>query len=105
MAPMQRSLESPAMRGVPINYQERRIWHFHEQIDRIIGPERIPAELGVPSLLSDYVEHEPGRPGHCRPATTRTVPSPHPDGQMPGVVERPDGAFARWAARIRLTDM
>ena len=55
MAPMQRSIESPAMRGVPINYQERRIWHFHEQLDRMIGIERIPAELRVPQLLARYV--------------------------------------------------
>ena len=56
MAPMQRSLRSPAMRGVPINYQERRIWHFHEQLDRMIGIERIPPELRVPQLLNDYIE-------------------------------------------------
>jgi hypothetical protein len=55
MAPMQRSLESPAMRGVPINYQERRIWHLHEQIDRTIGIDRIPPELRVPQLLAPYV--------------------------------------------------
>ena len=55
MAPMQRSLESPAMRGVPINYQERRIWHLHEQIDRTIGIERIPEKLRVAQLLSSYV--------------------------------------------------
>ena len=51
MAPMQRSLESPAFRGVPINYQERRIWHFNEQVDRMIGVERIPPELRVEQLL------------------------------------------------------
>jgi phenylpropionate dioxygenase-like ring-hydroxylating dioxygenase large terminal subunit len=56
MAPMQRSLRSPAMRGVPINYQERRIWHFHEQLDRMIGIDRIPPELRVPQLLADHVE-------------------------------------------------
>jgi hypothetical protein len=61
MAPMQRSLESPAMRGVPTNYQERRIWHFHEQIDRTIGVERIPEVLRVPQLLADYVEQPPSR--------------------------------------------
>ena len=55
MAPMQRSLESPGMHGVPINYQERRIWHFNEQIDRTIGAERIPAALRVPELLNDWV--------------------------------------------------
>ena len=56
LAPMQRSLESPAMRGVPINYQERRIWHFHEQLDRMIGIDRIPPELRVEQLLDRYVE-------------------------------------------------
>ena len=56
MAPMQRSLESPALRGIPINYQERRIWHFHEQIDRTIGVHRVPAELRVEQLLAPYVE-------------------------------------------------
>lgn len=55
MAPMQRSMESPALTGIPINYQERRIWHLHEEIDRIIGPNNIPAELRVEPLLDPYV--------------------------------------------------
>ena len=55
MAPMQRSLESPAFRGMPINYQERRIWHFNEQIDRMIGIDRVPVELRVEQLLAPYV--------------------------------------------------
>lgn len=57
MAPMQESMESPALSGMPINYQERRIWHLHEQIDRLIGAERIPAGMGVESLLSSYIEN------------------------------------------------
>jgi phenylpropionate dioxygenase-like ring-hydroxylating dioxygenase large terminal subunit len=56
MAPMQRSLESPALTGIPINYQERRIWHFNEQVDRTIGIDRIPPELRVAQLLDRYVE-------------------------------------------------
>jgi phenylpropionate dioxygenase-like ring-hydroxylating dioxygenase large terminal subunit len=56
MAPMQKSLESPAMRGMPINYQERRIWNFHEEVDRLIGIERIPEELRVEQLLAPYIE-------------------------------------------------
>ena len=56
MAPMQRSLESPAMRGMPTNYQERRIWNFHEQLDRVIGIDRIPASMRVEQLLSSYIE-------------------------------------------------
>ena len=56
MAPMQKSLESPAMRGMPINYQERRIWNFHEEVDRLIGIERIPEKLRVEQLLAPYIE-------------------------------------------------
>jgi hypothetical protein len=56
MAPMQRSLESPAMRGIPINYQERRIWHFHEQIDHMIGSERIDESMRVRRLIDPYIE-------------------------------------------------
>lgn len=56
MAPMQKSLESPAMRGMPINYQERRIWSFHEEVDRLIGIDRIPEKLRVEQLLAPYIE-------------------------------------------------
>jgi phenylpropionate dioxygenase-like ring-hydroxylating dioxygenase large terminal subunit len=56
MAPMQRSVDSPALKGMRTNYQERRIWHLHEQIDRLIGPERVPEELRVPQLLGPYIE-------------------------------------------------
>jgi hypothetical protein len=56
MAPMQRSLESPALRGVPINYQERRIWHLHEQIDRTIGIDLIRPEWRVAQVLDPFVE-------------------------------------------------
>jgi hypothetical protein len=56
MAPMQESMESPALTGIPINYQERRIWHLHEQLDRMIGPERVPPGLRVPQLLDPYIE-------------------------------------------------
>jgi len=56
MAPMQESLESPALTGIPINYQERRIWHLHEQIDLMIGAERIPQHLRVEPLLGPYIE-------------------------------------------------
>ncbi len=57
MAPMQASMESPALTGIPINYQERRIWHLHEQIDRMIGVERIPEALRMNPVLDPYVLH------------------------------------------------
>lgn len=57
MAPMQNSLESGALRGIPTSYQERRIWHLHEQVDRMIGIDNIPPELRVEQLLGPYVEN------------------------------------------------
>jgi len=56
MSPMQKSLESPALRGIPINYQERRIWHFHEQIDAMIGLDNIDPALRVERLIEPYIE-------------------------------------------------
>jgi phenylpropionate dioxygenase-like ring-hydroxylating dioxygenase large terminal subunit len=56
MAPIQHSMASPALQGIPINYQERRIWHLHEEIDRVIGAEHIPADLRMQQLLGPYVE-------------------------------------------------
>jgi phenylpropionate dioxygenase-like ring-hydroxylating dioxygenase large terminal subunit len=56
MAPMQSSMESPALTGIPINYQERRIWHLHEEIDRVIGAERITPQLRLEQVLAPYVE-------------------------------------------------
>ncbi len=58
MAPMQESLESPAMKGIVVNYQERRIWNFHEQVDRMIGIENIPEHMRVQQLLEPYIERE-----------------------------------------------
>jgi hypothetical protein len=56
MAPMQRSLESPALRGIPLNYQERRIWHLHEEIDRVIGAHNVPTTMRMARVLDPYVE-------------------------------------------------
>lgn len=55
-APMQETIESPGFRGVPLNYQERRIYHWNEEVDRRIGVERVPPELRVEPLLAPYVE-------------------------------------------------
>lgn len=60
LEPIQRSVESAAHGGIPLNYQERRIWHFHATIDRNIeaaaGPDAIPEHLRVPDLLADWVD-------------------------------------------------
>ena len=56
LEPIQRSMEFAAHGGQVINYQERRIWHVHAWIDKVIGPERIPDVLRVPDVLADWVE-------------------------------------------------
>lgn len=52
---IQESVESKAYRGNTLNYQERRIYHWHEELDRRIGPERIPQALRVEPLLSAWL--------------------------------------------------
>jgi phenylpropionate dioxygenase-like ring-hydroxylating dioxygenase large terminal subunit len=54
LEPIQRSMEHAAHGGQVINYQERRIWHVHAWIDKMIGPERIAPELHVPDSLSGW---------------------------------------------------
>jgi len=56
MEPIQRSIEAAAHGGVPLSYQERRIWHVHSWVDRMIGPELVPDELRVPPLLDHLAE-------------------------------------------------
>jgi phenylpropionate dioxygenase-like ring-hydroxylating dioxygenase large terminal subunit len=53
---IQRSLESPGFRGIQLNYQERRIYHWHEELDRCIGVENIPPDLRVEPRLAALVE-------------------------------------------------
>jgi len=64
LEPIQRSMDTAAHGGQVINYQERRIWHVHAWIDKVIGPERIPEHLRVPDLLAGWVDADPLAP--CR---------------------------------------
>ena len=54
--PMQATVESPGFTGVPLSYQERRIYHWHEEVDRRIGRERIAPQLRVPPLLTGHLD-------------------------------------------------
>ena len=54
---IQQSVESPAFEGITLNYQERRIYNWHEELDRRIGIERIPEHLRVTPLLAPYIEN------------------------------------------------
>jgi choline monooxygenase len=53
---IQESVESPGFKGMALNYQERRIYHWHEELDRRIGLNRVPANLRVEPLLENWVE-------------------------------------------------
>jgi hypothetical protein len=53
---IQESVEGPGFIGMPLNYQERRIYHWHEEADRRIGPDRVPAAMRVQQVLNDWVE-------------------------------------------------
>jgi hypothetical protein len=43
---------------MPLNYQERRIYHWHEELDRRIGVDNIPPGLAVQPRLARYIESE-----------------------------------------------
>lgn len=56
LEPMQESINAATHAGFPLSYQERRIWHYNTQIDRMIGEHRIPESLRAPDLLSHYID-------------------------------------------------
>ncbi len=53
---MQRSLDAGSLDHLNLNYQERRIYHLHESIDRAIGPERIDESMRVTPILGPFIE-------------------------------------------------
>lgn len=50
---IQRSMESSGFQGVPLSYQEARIYHWNQWADRLIGIENIPQELRVNQVIGD----------------------------------------------------
>ena len=56
LEPIQESIEAAAHTGIPLNYQERRLWQFHVDIDKMIGPDRVAEHLRVSDLLAHYIE-------------------------------------------------
>ncbi len=53
---IQKSIESEGFAGSSLSYQERRIYRFHEQLDALIGRERVAEDLRVAPLLEGFVE-------------------------------------------------
>jgi phenylpropionate dioxygenase-like ring-hydroxylating dioxygenase large terminal subunit len=56
LAFMQRSMRAGSLASIPLSYQERRIYHQHEEIDRRIGADHVATSLRVPTVLGPYVE-------------------------------------------------
>ena len=52
---IQESVESGGFAGLVLSYQERRIYHWHEELDRRIGAQ-LPAHLRVAPVLGPWVE-------------------------------------------------
>jgi len=50
---IQKSVESYGFKGVPLSYQEARIYHWNQSADRMIGIDNIPAELRVGQVMGD----------------------------------------------------
>jgi phenylpropionate dioxygenase-like ring-hydroxylating dioxygenase large terminal subunit len=51
---IQESVETAGFKGMYLSYQERRIYHWHEELDRRIGQERVPQALRVKPMLAAY---------------------------------------------------
>ena len=52
---MQASIESAGFQSMPLSYQERRIYHWHEELDRRIGTDRIAENLRAAPVLDAWV--------------------------------------------------
>ena len=46
-----KSVESYGFKGVPLSYQEARIYHWNQAADQMIGIENIPEELRVDQVI------------------------------------------------------
>jgi hypothetical protein len=54
---IQKSVASWGFKGVPLSYQEARIYHWNQQADRMIGIENIPPELRVAQVIGEEWIH------------------------------------------------
>jgi len=53
---IQKSVDSSAFKGAPLCYQEARIYHAHQSMDKTIGANRVPEHLRIePVLTEDWV--------------------------------------------------
>lgn len=58
---IQESVESDGFKGIPLSYQERRIYHWHEELDRRIGRQLVPESARVAPMLEPFIERPAAR--------------------------------------------
>ena len=56
LEPMQRSHDAGVFESMPLNYQERRIYYYHQVIDDWIGRDNLPENIQVPNILDPFIE-------------------------------------------------
>jgi hypothetical protein len=56
LAAIQRSVASGGLTAMTLSYQERRIYHQHEELDRRIGADLVPPALRVEPVLAGRTE-------------------------------------------------
>ncbi|MDA1074896.1 MAG: aromatic ring-hydroxylating dioxygenase subunit alpha [Proteobacteria bacterium] len=54
---IQKSVESYGFRGVPLSYQEARIYHWNQFADQMIGFDNIPEDLRVAQVIGEEWLH------------------------------------------------
>ena len=59
---IQNSVESDGFKGIPLSYQERRIYHWHEELDRCIGENKIAEDVRVEPILSPFIVNSSKHP-------------------------------------------
>jgi hypothetical protein len=55
---IQKSVESPGFRGMTLNYQERRIYHWHEELDRRIQRAGVEVAAVEEGMDDDFISYD-----------------------------------------------
>ena len=56
LEPMQKSHDSGVFSKMPLNYQERRIYYYHQTVDDWVGRENINNQIVAEDILSPFIE-------------------------------------------------